>query len=77
MRADLKQRVIDCMFNDYQDSMFDKHGRYDIIMYGSSFPGLKNMTDAELLEDYESMVESDDELLAEIKADIAVDKMLE
>ncbi len=64
------------MYEAHENSFCDKHFMYDYIMEGSSFPGLKNMTDTELIEDYETMVEDDDELLAEIKADMAVVKML-
>ena len=77
MNEKLKQQLINHLYDTYEDSMFDKHGTRDIILYGSGFPGLMNMTDEELVEDYESMVENDDELLAEIKADLAINKMLQ
>lgn len=77
MNQKIKQQLIDHLYDVYQDSMFDRHGVRDIIMYGSSFKGLDNMTDEELVEDYESMVEEDDELLAEAKADLAINSMLQ
>ena len=77
MNQKIKQQIIDHLYDVYEDSMFDKHGIIDIIMNGSSFPGLNNMTDEELVEDYESMVDEDDELLAEAKADLAINSMLQ
>jgi hypothetical protein len=76
MNEKLKQRLIEYLYDAYQDSMFDKHSVRDHILYGSNFPGLNNMTDAELIEDYETMVGDEDELLTEIKADAAIVNML-
>lgn len=76
MNEKLKQKLIEYLYDAYQDSMFDKHSVRDHILYGSSFPGLNNMTDAELIEDYETMVGDDDEMLIEIKADMEIVKML-
>ena len=77
MNQKIKQQIIDHLYDAYEDSMFDRQGVRDIIMNGSSFPGLNNMTDEELVEDYESMVDEDDELLAEAKADLAINSMLQ
>lgn len=76
MNQKIKQQLIDYLYDAYQDSMFDRHGKRDIILYGSSFKGLNNMTDEELVEDYESCVSEDDELLAEARADLAINGML-
>ena len=76
MNAELKKRVMEYMYEAYENSLCDKHFMREFIMGGSSFKGLENMTDEELIEDYGTMVSDDDELLAEIKADMAVVKML-
>ena len=76
MNAELKKRVMEYVYEAYENSLLDKHFMHEFIMGGSSFKGLENMTDEELVEDYGTMVSDDDELLAEIKADMAVVKML-
>ena len=76
MNAELKKRVMDYMYEAYESSLLDKHSMHDFVMYGSTFPGIANMSDEQLIDDYESMVDDEDELLAEVKADMAIDKML-
>jgi hypothetical protein len=73
MNETTRQKLID-MLSDYTESSFDLS---DHINYGSSFKGLYNMTDQELVEEYEMYADDDDELLAESRAALAIDKMLE
>jgi hypothetical protein len=76
MNVELKKKIIEYMYDAYEQSLLDKHSMHDFVMYGSTFPGLANMSDTELIDDYESMVDDDNELLLEVKADIAISKML-
>ena len=76
MNEVLKYRVMNYIYEAYENALDDKHFIQDFIMNGSTFIGLTNMSDKELIGNYESMVGADDELLAEIKADMAIVKML-
>ena len=76
MSPELKKKLIAYMYDAYENSLLDKHSVYDFVMYGSTFPGIVNMSDEQLIDDYESMVDDDNELLVEVKADMAVNKML-
>ena len=76
MNEVLKKRIIDYMYDAYENSLLDKHSMHDFIMHGSTFPGITNMSDEQLIDDYESMVDDDNELLVEVKADMAITKML-
>jgi hypothetical protein len=76
MNPELKKKLIDYMYDAYESSLLDRHSMRDLVMYGSTFPGLVNMSDTELIDDYESMAGDNDELLLEVKADMAISKML-
>jgi hypothetical protein len=65
------------LMNVLFDDMYGCFELRDYILYGGNFPGLRNMTDQELLEEYESYASDDDELLAEVRAALAINKMLE
>jgi hypothetical protein len=68
-----RNKLMDVLFDD----MYGCFELKDYILYGGNFPGLRNMTDQELLEEYESYASDDDELLAEVRAAMAINKMLE
>jgi hypothetical protein len=68
-----RNKLMDVLFDD----MYGCFELRDYILYGGNFPGLRNMTDQELLEEYESYASDDDELLAEVRAALAINKMLE
>jgi hypothetical protein len=68
-----RNKLMDVLFDD----MYGCFELRDYILYGGNFPGLRNMTDQELLEEYESYASDDDELLAEVRAAMAINKMLE
>jgi hypothetical protein len=72
MNEQLKKRLIEVLWDD-MEGCFDVR---DYIRYGGNFKGLYNMTDKELLEEYESYVSDDDELLAEVRVELAVNDML-
>lgn len=65
------------LMNVLFDDMYGCFELRDYILYGGNFPGLRNMTDEELLEEYEAYASDDDELLAECRAAMAINKMLE
>lgn len=65
------------LMNVLFDDMYGCFELRDYILYGGNFPGLRNMSDQELVEEYESYASDDDELLLECKTAMALDKLLE
>jgi hypothetical protein len=68
-----RNKLLEVLFDD----MYGCFEMRDYILYGGNFPGLRNMSDQELIEEYESYASDDDELLAECRAAMAINKMLE
>jgi hypothetical protein len=73
MNEQLKNKLINIMYHD----LVGNFSANDAVLYGCNFPGLYSMTDQQLLEEYESYIEDDDELLAEVRAEIAINNMLQ
>ena len=73
MNEQLRDKLIEIMYHDLVDNFSAK----DTILYGCNFPGLYYMTDQRLLAEYESYAEDDDELLAEVRAELAINNMLQ
>lgn len=65
------------LMNVLFDDMYGCFELRDYILYGGNFPGLRNMSDQELVEEYESYASDDDELLLECKTAMALDKLIE
>lgn len=68
-----RNRLLEVLFDD----MYGAFELRDYILYGANWKGLRNMTDQELVEEYESYTDDDDELLAECRAALAINKLLE
>lgn len=67
-----KKRLLEVLFDD----MYGAFELRDYILYGANWKGLRNMSDQELLEEYEAYASDDDELLAECRASLAINKIL-
>lgn len=73
LRTELKQWLFDMLKESlFYDDMLD-----DYIMFGLDLKGLSNMSDEELIGEYESCVQDDsDEFLIRLKLDFETHKML-
>ena len=75
--TNLREELITHLYDIYHDSISDDPE--SIILYGS--PGLYNLTDQELIDEYiectnPDLVEEPDELIQACLAEMSVDKML-
>ena len=74
-----KKRLIDYLFIALNRSIFADEMLEDMILYGVDFKGLNNMDDEELVSMYEGFNTDDtdeDEFLIELRAEVAIHKML-
>ena len=76
LSTDLRNRVGQFLFEYLRDTMFGDGLEGDYIRDGMSFQGLNNMTDQELLEQLEQVVDEDDDLLAEARAQLIIEAVL-
>lgn len=68
-----RSEIVDYLFDVLRDSMFGDGLEHEYIKHGVSFKGLNNMTDQELVEEYEMYMDSeDDELKVKAKAELAI-----
>jgi hypothetical protein len=65
------------LMNVLFDDMYGCFELRDYIRFGGNFKGLCNMTGQELIEEYEAYASDDDKLLAECRASMAINKILE
>ncbi len=72
MRNELKSYLHDIR----RDGMFGDGLESDYIMDGCTIVGLNQMTDEQLVEEYESSVSEDDEFLGKLKIVMSIDKKL-
>jgi hypothetical protein len=72
-RNELKQHLYDnmlsCMFGDGLERDYIEDG-FPV------FKGINNMTDEELVEEYSTYVDEDDEYLKELRAELEIEKIL-
>lgn len=76
---ELRKKLIRILLRENIDCMFGDGLEQEYVLDGFEFKGLRNMTDAELIADYKSFIDEDDEpdeFLNEIEAFIAIEKAI-
>jgi hypothetical protein len=77
MTDEQREEVKGYLADYYKDGMFGDGMEDDYVYDGCVIEGLNDYDDERLIEEYENMVGEDgDELIREIKANIAIDKTL-
>ncbi len=72
----VRDKLKQVLANDRMSSMFGDGLERDYIMDGCTIVGLNQMSDEDLVEEYEQGVSEDDEFLAELKAELGIEKIL-
>jgi hypothetical protein len=76
LNKDLKEKLIDLLQIDRLGCMFGDGQEVDYIMDGCHIVGLNQMSDEELVQEYEDNRDDDDEFLKQLKFDLESHKML-
>lgn len=73
----LRDKLKDVLAEVRYSGMFGDGLEMEYIYEGTTIVGLNQMTDEELVEEYESVTDEEDEFLAQLKAELAIETMLE
>jgi hypothetical protein len=76
LNAQTRDELKRYLFDSRMSGMFGDGLESDYIMDGCTIVGLNQMTDDELVEEYEQSCDGEDEFIARCKIELAIDKKL-
>lgn len=79
MNENVRSKIYGELLETLSDYFGDRYTVRDIVLFGTNFKGLSNMTDQELLDEYRDNVlcgEEDDVLALEAEASLAIEEVL-
>lgn len=76
LSKELREQMTDVISVCWRENRFGDGQEMEMIYEGVRWKGLNEMTQSEIVDEYESIVDQDDELLMKVKFELAVEEEL-